>query len=96
MYKDDVIAPHMDFCIEKIISKYSNIELDEIIKLIDESLKNINNDIEYLKSNPDIRTHEHYYGEYNKGFESHYRYETISDVINDYKKWNKSSSLTVL
>lgn len=84
IYKNKLIAPHMDFCIEKIIAKYSDIELNEIIKLIDDTIKNINNDIDYLSS--DNRTHEHYYGEYNKGFESHYRYDTISDVINDYKK----------
>lgn len=86
MYKNDIISPQMDFGIEKIISKYKDIELDEITKLIDETIKNINNDIDYLNSNFDIRTHEHYYGEYNKGFDSLYRYETISDVINDYKK----------
>lgn len=76
----------MHFGIEKIIAKYSDIELEEITKLIDDTIKNISNDIDYLNSNSDIRTHEHYYGEYNKGFESHYRYDTIADVINDYKK----------
>lgn len=86
IYKNELISPHMDFCVEKIIAKYSDIELDEIIKLIDETIININNDIDYLNSNTDIRTHEHYYGEYNKGFESHYKFETISDVLNDYKK----------
>lgn len=86
LYKNALISPHMDFCVEGIIAKYSDIELDEIIELIDETVNNINNDIDYLNSNTDIRTHEHYYGEYNKGFESHYKYETISDVINDYKK----------
>lgn len=86
IYKKDIVTPHMDFCVEEIISKYSNIELNEIIKLIDEAMANINHDIEYLNSNSDICTHEHYYGEYNKGFDSHYRFETISDVIDDYKK----------
>lgn len=86
IYKNELISPHMDFAVEKILAKYNDIELNEITKLIDESIQNINNDIDYLNATPDIRTHEHYYGEYNKGFESHYRYERISDVINDYKK----------
>lgn len=86
IYKKEIIAPHMEFEIEKIIAKYSDSELDEISKLIDETLEKINQDIDYLNSNTDIKTHEHYYGEYNKGFESNYRYDTISDVINDYKE----------
>lgn len=85
IYKNEIIAPHMDFEVENIIKKYSDSELVEISKLIDETLSNINQDIEYLNSNSDTKTHEHYYGEYNKGFDSHYHYEKISDVVNDYK-----------
>jgi len=86
IYKNELIYPHMDSGVEKIIAKYNNMELDEITKLIDDTINDINDDIDFLNSNPDICKHEHYYGEYNKGFESHFRYETISDVINDYKK----------
>ena len=76
----------MDFCIEDIIKKYNDVELSEINKLIDDNIKKIDNDIDYLNANKEIHTHEHYYGEYNKGFDSRYRYETILDVINDFKK----------
>jgi len=86
MYKKELISPQMDFCVEKIVAKYNAIELDEITKLIDEAISNINVDIDYLVSNSDIHAHKHYFGEYNKGFDSYYRYDTISDVINDYKK----------
>lgn len=86
MYKKEVVAPHMEFEVERIIAKYSNEELDEISTLMDEAMDNINQDIDFLRSNSDVKMHEHYYGEYNKGFESQYRYETISDVIDDYKK----------
>lgn len=86
MYKNEVVAPHLEFEIERIIAKYSDEELEEISGLMDETMTYINQDIDFLKSNSDVQTHEHYYGEYNKGFESHYRYETISDVVDDYKK----------
>jgi len=86
MYKKEVVAPHMEFEVERIIAKYSNEELDEISRLMDDAMGNINQDIDFLRSNSDVKMHEHYYGEYNKGFESQYRYETISDVIDDYKK----------
>lgn len=86
IYNNELIAPHMEFEIESIIVKYSDKELEEITKIIDKTIDNINQDIDYLNSNTDISAHEHYYGEYNKGFESHYRYGTISDVVSDYKK----------
>ena len=86
LYKNELISPHMDAHIEKIIANYNDTELDEITILIDDAINNISNDIDYLNANSDIGIHEHYYGEYNKGFPSRYRYETISDVINDYKK----------
>lgn len=86
IYKNELISPHMDFCIEDIIKKYNDVELSEINKLIDDNIKKIDNDIDYLNANKEIHTHEHYYGEYNKGFDSRYRYETILDVINDFKK----------
>ena len=86
IYKNELIAPHMDFCIEDIIKKYNDVELSEINKLIDDNIKKIDIDIDYLNSHKEIHAHEHYYGEYNKGFDSRYRYETILDVINDFKK----------
>lgn len=86
LYKKEVVAPHMEFEVERIIAKYSDEELEEISVLMDETMNNINQDIDFLRSNSDAQIHEHYYGEYNKGFESQYRYETISDVVNDYKK----------
>lgn len=86
MYKNELVAPHMKFEIERITAKYSDEELKEISMLIDETINSINRDIEILRSGDDSQMYEHYYGEYNKGFDSHYRYETISDVINDYKK----------
>lgn len=86
IYKNELVAPHAEFGVDRIISKYDDGELDEITKLIDEAINAINQDIEFLNSNSNTQTHTHYYGEYNKGFDSHYRYETISDVINDYKK----------
>ena len=86
MYKNEVVSPHMEFEVGRIIAKYSDEELDEISMLMDETMNNIKQDIDFLKSNSDAKMHEHYYGEYNKGFESHYRYETISDVFEDYKK----------
>lgn len=85
MYKDNLISPHMDFEVEGIIAKFSLAELDEISELIDETIANINGDIDYLNAHHDEQMHEHYYGEYNSGFDSHHRYETISDVVNDYK-----------
>lgn len=86
MYKGEVIAPHLNHYIESIIAKYNNEELEEISKLIDDYIIDINQDIDYLKSNPNPSMHSHYYGEYNKGFESHNLYETISEVIDDYRK----------
>jgi hypothetical protein len=86
MYKKEVVSPHMEFEVERIIAKYSDEELEEISVLMDEAMDNINQDIDFLSSNSDIQIHEHYYGEYNKGFESRFRYETISDVVDDYKK----------
>lgn len=86
LYKNEVVAPHMDFCVDAIIAKYSDVELDEITILIEEAINDINVDITYLNENTDICTHDHYYGEYNKGFESHSRYETISEVINNFKR----------
>ncbi|SCY63896.1 hypothetical protein [Ruminococcus sp. YE282] len=86
LYKNEVIAPHMDFEVENIIKKYSNVELDEISNLIDELINKINQDIDYLNANSDPKKHEHYYGEYNKGFDSKYRYESIVSVFNDYEK----------
>lgn len=86
LYKNEVVSPHMEFSVDSIIAKYNDVELDEILKLMDETMKNINQDIDFLNSNSEIEKHEHYYGEYNSGFESHYRYETISDVVDDYKK----------
>ena len=86
LYKGKMISPHMEFEVGRIIAKYSDEELEEISALMDETMNNINQDIDFLRSNSDVQMHEHYYGEYNKGFESQCRYETISDVVNDYKK----------
>ncbi len=85
LYNNELISPHMDFQVENIIKKYSEVELDEISKLIDEAIVNINQDIDYLNVNFGTERHEHYYGEYNKGFESKYHYESILSVFADYK-----------
>lgn len=82
-YKKEIIAPHQDFEVEKILTKYNDVELNEILELVDTAIININKDIDYLNFNHD--GYEHYYGEYNKGFESRNHYESISEVINDYK-----------
>lgn len=86
LYKKEVVSPHMEFEVGRIIAKYSDEELEEISVLMDETMNKINQDIDFLRSNSGAQMHEHYYGEYNKGFESQYQYETISDVVNDYKK----------
>ena len=85
MYKGKVVAPHMDFCVEDLIRKYNNDELLEIEALMEEELTHMNDDIAFLTSNTDVNVYAHYYGEYNKGFDSNSRFETISDVINNFK-----------
>lgn len=85
MYKKEVVSPHMPGSVDMIIHKYSDDELGEIAEIIDAAMIEIKQDIAFLKANPSISGHEHYYGEYNKGFSSQHRYDTISDVIADYK-----------
>jgi len=86
MYKKEIVAPHMNSMVEGIISKYNDVELGEIIDQMDDYLVEIEKDIDYLKTDTSFEKFEHYYGEYNKGFESRYKYDTILDVLNDYKK----------
>ena len=86
LYKKELVSPHIESEVGRIIAKYKSDELDEISLLIDEHINCIKKDIEFLRSNPDIQTHEYFYGEYDKGFESQYRYETIAEVVEDYKQ----------
>lgn len=85
-YNGELVSPHIDFMVEDIITKYNSQELEEIMKLIDEYLSSMMEDIEYLKIHSDVTEYDHYYGEYNKGFDSHYRYKSISEVISDFRK----------
>lgn len=85
MYKGKVVAPHMDFCVDDLIRTYNANELLEIEALMEELLININDDILFLTSNTDVNSYAHYYGDYNKGFYSNSIFETISDVINNFK-----------
>lgn len=85
MYKNQLISPHYEPEVQKIITNHSDLELEEISKLVDQIILNINQDIEYLRSNPEITAHKHYYGEYNKGIESQYIYDDISKIICDFK-----------
>lgn len=86
LYNGDIIAPHKESEIDYILSKYKNNELTEISNIIDEQILLINQDIEYLENNQDPSLHKHYYGEYNKGFDSRTKFATITDVFDDYKK----------
>ena len=82
-YKDDIVAPHIDSA-DKLLLKYNEDELKDISKLIDKSIIEISQDISYLDSNPNPSDYAHYYGEYNKGFDSLKRFNSIQDVINDF------------
>lgn len=86
LYNGDIIAPHIENQIDCILSKYKMNELTEILKIIDKKILLINQDIEYLENNQNPSLHKHYYGEYNKGFDSHTKFATINDVFDDYKK----------
>lgn len=86
LYKKDVVSPHMDFVVDTIISKYSEQELSEIITLIDDYLVKMNDDINFLISNADVNQHEFYFRNYESGgFEGEECFETIHDVVEDFK-----------
>lgn len=84
-YKEDSVSPHIDSAVNDLINKYNYEELKEIISIIDKYLLNIELDINYINNYNDISFYEYYYGEYNSGFDSKYKYYEISDVILDFK-----------
>ena len=57
-----------------------------MVAFMDHLIKDINQDIEFLKSDSNTEKYEHYYGEYNKRFDSRKRYKTILEVFDDYRK----------
>ena len=87
MYKKEIISPQLESEVEGLISKHNEKDLGEMIELMDQIIKDINQDIEFLQSDSNAEKYEHYYGEYNKGLDSWERYETISEVLDDYRKY---------
>ena len=88
-YKNDIISPQYEFGEDEIIRKYNAEDVSKILSLIIDEIKRIDSDIKYLEANPSLDKHSHYYGEYNKGFKSVHRFESINDVINDFiDRWS--------
>lgn len=84
-YDDDIIVAHASNAAENIQRKYCDSKINEITDLIEECSRQVDADIAYLHQNTAFEAHDHYYGEDNHGFPSRLRFETISDVVDDFK-----------
>lgn len=88
MYKGNIIAPHsdLDFAVDNILSEYNANEIQEISDIIDDKIARIKMDIEYIKTHKDLNCYKYHYGEYNKGFLSDIKFDTVNEVIEFYHK----------
>lgn len=84
MYNDKIISPHMDFEVGNILNKYNKDELIDIISIIDEKIELIKSDIEYINTHKDLNYYKYHYGEYNKGFPSNIKFDTINEILEFY------------
>lgn len=84
-YKKDIVSPHISLGVDKILEKYNEQEILEITQLIERELIKIEEDINYLNQNKNINLHKYYYKNYDGLFEGDRTFQTISDVIADFK-----------
>ncbi|MCT4594199.1 MAG: hypothetical protein N4A57_08030 [Anaeromicrobium sp.] len=84
-YKGEIVSPHIEGQADKLIEKYSEAELVEIVNEIETRIEAINNDIEYLKANTDLNNHKFYYRNYDGLFDGNEKYIDLKSVFNDYE-----------
>jgi hypothetical protein len=86
MYNKEIISLHIKHEENIIINKYNDIELNEILIMVEERIKAMSEDIEYLKSNADLKGHKFYYRNYDGMFEGVERFSNLESVFEDYEK----------
>ena len=85
-YRSYVVYTHRKFFhMISVDNHKNNDESEDISKLIDDRILSINQEIDYLDEHSNPLEYDHHYGEYNKGFESLKRYNTIYDVLYDFR-----------
>ena len=87
-YNGDLISPHIEDCVMGILRKYSNDEdIENIINIIEDAIKKIHSDLDMLQVKKDVEWYEHSYKNYSSGgFEGETKFDTIQDVINDFRE----------
>ena len=80
-YKGEIIAPHLSSQTDTILKKYSEVEIDEITNIIDDKIKLIKSDIQFIDINTDLNSYKYEYENYNGIFDGDIRFKTIHDVF---------------
>lgn len=80
-YKGEIIAPHLSSQTDTILKKYSEVEIDEITNIIDDKIKLIKSDIQFIDKNTDLNSYKYEYENYNGIFDGDIRFKTIHDVF---------------
>ena len=84
MYKKEILSPHIEGQAQEIIKKYTDQELSEILIEIEKRIYAITNDIDYLNSNTDLKTHNFYFRNYDGVFDGQETFNDLEEIFNDF------------
>lgn len=85
MYKKEIVSPHIEGQVPKILTKYNDHEINEILIEVEKRIDAITEDISYLNLVVDLREHKFYYRNYDGMFDGAERFNDLKSVIKDFE-----------